>query len=127
MRSVLPLLLSFVGACVVDSAASESPLTCPGEEADACLGLGPQAEPAVSELARTSVQGTPLAACSTEPMTGSEDFARFLAHVPGCFSFIGNGEASAPLHSPDYDFNDAALVHGAAVHVATVRRRLPAE
>jgi len=70
MRSVLPLLLSFVGACVVDSAASESPLTCSGEEADACLGLGPQAEPAVSELARTSVQGTPLAACSTEPMTG---------------------------------------------------------
>ncbi|WP_121065369.1 M20 aminoacylase family protein [Chachezhania antarctica] len=67
------------------------------------------------------------AVLATEPMTGSEDFARFLAHVPGCFSFVGNGEASAPLHSPDYDFNDAALVHGAAVHVATVRRRLPAE
>lgn len=60
-----------------------------------------------------------------QPMTGSEDFARFLTHVPGVFSFIGNGESSAPLHSPAYDFNDGALVHGAAVHVATARRRLP--
>jgi len=55
------------------------------------------------------------------PMTGSEDFARFLAHVPGCFAFIGNGEESAPLHAPGYDFNDAALIHGARVHVAVAR------
>ena len=60
-----------------------------------------------------------------EPMTGSEDFARFLAHVPGCFAFIGNGETSAPLHAPDYDFNDAALTHGTAVHAAIARARLP--
>ncbi|MGV6889346.1 amidohydrolase [Rhodophyticola sp. SM2404] len=59
-----------------------------------------------------------------EPMTGSEDFARFLAHVPGCFAFIGNGEDCAPLHSPRYDFNDAALIHGAQVHVAITRERL---
>lgn len=60
-----------------------------------------------------------------EPMTGSEDFARFLAHVPGCFAFIGNGEDSAPLHAPDYDFNDAALRHGAELHAAIARARLP--
>ena len=59
------------------------------------------------------------------PMTGSEDFARFLDHVPGCFAFIGNGEGSAPLHSPTYDFNDAALLHGAQVHAAIARARLP--
>lgn len=59
------------------------------------------------------------------PMTGSEDFARFLDHVPGCFAFIGNGEGSAPLHSPTYDFNDAALLHGALVHTAIARARLP--
>lgn len=58
------------------------------------------------------------------PLPASEDFARFQAHVPGCFGFIGNGEASAPLHSPRYDFNDGALVHGARVHAALVRRRL---
>lgn len=64
-------------------------------------------------------------AADCEPMTGSEDFARLLAHVPGCFLFIGNGEGSAPLHHPAYDFNDAALMHGAQVHAAIARRRLP--
>ncbi len=63
-------------------------------------------------------------ASDCEPMTGSEDFARFLDHVPGCFLFIGNGETSAPLHNPSYDFNDDALSHGAQVHVAIVRHRL---
>ena len=58
------------------------------------------------------------------PTTGSEDFARFLAHVPGCFANIGNGD-TAPLHNPNYDFNDAALPHGAGFHVAIVRQRLP--
>lgn len=62
---------------------------------------------------------------SSGPMTASEDFARFLDHVPGCFAFIGNGEDSAPLHNPGYDFNDAALIHGARVHAAIVRQRLP--
>lgn len=59
-----------------------------------------------------------------EPMTGSEDFARFLEHVPGCFAFIGNGETSAPLHNPAYDFNDAALLHGARFFSAIARKRL---
>ncbi|WP_315834805.1 M20 aminoacylase family protein [Bradyrhizobium prioriisuperbiae] len=63
-------------------------------------------------------------AAAHEPMTGSEDFAQFLAHVPGCFSFIGNGEASAPLHNPTYDFNDEALLGGARFHAAIARRRL---
>ena len=60
-----------------------------------------------------------------EPFTGSEDFARFLHHVPGCFAFLGNGE-SAPLHNPRYDFDDAGLIHGARFHAQIVRRRLPA-
>lgn len=62
---------------------------------------------------------------ASEPMTASEDFARFLTHVPGCFLFVGNGEQSAPLHNPNYDFNDEALIHGALLHAAIVRRRLP--
>ena len=63
-------------------------------------------------------------ATASEPMTGSEDFARFLDHVPGCFVFLGNGEQSAPLHNPTYDFNDAGLIPGTGFHVAIVRRRL---
>ena len=59
------------------------------------------------------------------PFMGSEDFARFLEHVPGCFGFVGNGETSAPLHNPTYDFDDAALLPGARLHAAIARRRLP--
>lgn len=61
---------------------------------------------------------------AAEPMTGSEDFAHFLAHVPGCFVFLGNGTASAPLHNPGYDFNDEGLLHGADFHAGIARRRL---
>ncbi|RDJ20790.1 amidohydrolase [Bosea caraganae] len=61
-----------------------------------------------------------------EPVTASEDFARFLDHVPGCFVYIGNGEHSMPLHNSSFDFNDAALPHGMGFHAAIVRERLPA-
>ncbi|WP_246138003.1 amidohydrolase [Maritimibacter fusiformis] len=77
---------------------------------------------AVAEAARPVSAAVDVEAA---PMTASEDFARFLAHVPGCFAFIGNGEASAPLHSPAYDFNDDALIHGARLLAAIVARRLP--
>ncbi len=66
----------------------------------------------------THVNGT------ADAITASEDFARFLDHVPGCFLLIGNGETSAPLHNPAFDFNDAALIHGAQLHAAIVQRRL---
>jgi hippurate hydrolase len=59
------------------------------------------------------------------PLMGSEDFARLLEHVPGNFAFFGNGEASAPLHNPDYDFADAALPGVIAYFRALVRDRLP--
>lgn len=61
---------------------------------------------------------------AAEPMTASEDFARFLDHVPGCFVFLGNGEASVPLHNSSYDFNDDGLLHGTNFHAAIVRQRL---
>jgi hippurate hydrolase len=66
----------------------------------------------------------PHVTTASEPMTGSEDFARFLQHVPGCFVFVGNGEQSAPLHNPCYDFNDEGLLYGARFHAAIARRRL---
>jgi len=75
-------------------------------------------------VAARSVLAHDAVGVAAEPMTGSEDFARFLAHVPGCFVFLGNG-ASAPLHNPSYDFNDEGLLHGARFHAAVVRRRLP--
>jgi metal-dependent amidase/aminoacylase/carboxypeptidase family protein len=62
---------------------------------------------------------------AAEPTTASEDFARFLEHVPGCFVFLGNGKDSPPLHNPAYDFNDDGLLYCARFHAAIVRQRLP--
>ena len=74
--------------------------------------------------ARTVFEPEPLS-IAREPMTGSEDFARFLEHVPGCFVFVGNGKDSAPLHNPVYDFNDNGLLYGARFHTAIIQQRLP--
>ncbi|MGX5850691.1 amidohydrolase [Mesorhizobium sp. PL10] len=70
------------------------------------------------------VLGDGAVGVAAEPMTASEDFARFLDHVPGCFVFLGNGEASPPLHNSSYDFNDDGLLHGTNFHAAIVRQRL---
>ena len=61
---------------------------------------------------------------SAQPVTGSEDFAKFLNHTPGCYVFFGNGKNSAPLHNSSYDFNDDALEHGVNYFVNLVKNRL---
>ena len=48
------------------------------------------------------------------PRTASEDFAFLLQARPGSFVFVGNGD-SAPLHSPRYVFNDAAIAPAASL------------
>ncbi len=63
------------------------------------------------------------------PMSFSEDFAHFSAAVPGCFLLVGNGETGPngqPLHSADFDFNDALLPIGVAFWTGLVHDRLPA-
>lgn len=87
--------------------------------------LNDEAATRAAFAAAATVFGDERVRTRREPMTASEDFARFLAHVPGCFAFIGNG-ASKPLHNPGYDFDDDALVSGARYHAAIARHRLPA-
>ncbi len=60
------------------------------------------------------------------PVTGSEDFAYYLQHKPGCFLRLGNGTDSALLHNPKYDFNDQNLSYGAAYWTRLVERFLDA-
>jgi hippurate hydrolase len=60
------------------------------------------------------------------PVTGSEDFAYYLQHKPGCFLRIGNGTDSVLLHNPKYDFNDQNLSYGAAYWPRLVERFLEA-
>ena len=45
------------------------------------------------------------------PLMGSEDFSFMLQLVPGALMLIGNGD-SHPLHTAEYDFNDAVLPLG---------------
>ncbi|MBL8329532.1 MAG: amidohydrolase [Rubrivivax sp.] len=59
------------------------------------------------------------------PVTGSEDFAYYLLHKPGCFLRLGNGD-SAMLHNPAYDFNDEILTVGAEYWTRLAQRFLAA-
>jgi amidohydrolase len=62
------------------------------------------------------------------PVTAGEDFAYMMQDKPGAFVFLGNGAAADgevhALHTPLYDFNDAALPHGVAYWVSLVQQEL---
>lgn len=57
---------------------------------------------------------------------GGEDFAYYLQRVPGALWRLGvgkdDGSRLIPLHSPRFDFQDAALPVGVRVHCEVVRR-----
>jgi len=78
--------------------------------------------------AATSVAGPGGVDAATRPVTGGEDFAFMLKAKPGAFVFLGAGDGPdvPALHSPNYDFNDAALPHGVAFWVKLVRQELNA-
>lgn len=84
-------------------------------------------EPAKAAIRAAKASGLDTIA-DREPMSFSEDFAHFCAARPGCFLLLGNGEDGAnaqPLHSNDYDFNDALLPIGVNLWTNLVRDRLP--
>jgi hippurate hydrolase len=58
------------------------------------------------------------------PMMAAEDFSYMLAHRPGAYIFLGNGD-SAGLHHPDYDFCDAAAPYGASLWARIIETGLP--
>ncbi len=51
----------------------------------------------------------------SEPFRWSEDFGWFLQKYPGALFGLGAGEKTAPLHHPEYDFNDAILPAGVSM------------
>ncbi|MBN8997514.1 MAG: amidohydrolase [Rhizobiales bacterium] len=61
----------------------------------------------------------------TPPIMAGEDFSYMLEARPGAFIFIGNGD-SAGLHSPLYDFDDAAIPFGSSYFVRLVEKAMPA-
>ena len=60
------------------------------------------------------------------PGTGSEDFSFMSEQVPSCYLILGNGD-SHPLHNPDYDFNDKAIIYGASFFGRVVEHMLPVD
>ncbi len=55
---------------------------------------------------------------------GSEDMSYFMDEIPGCFFFIGSAnpdrDLAYPHHSPRFDFDEDALVIGAALLSRTI-------
>ena len=47
------------------------------------------------------------------PTAITEDFSFYQRRVPGVFFWLGTG--GAPLHSPQFDFNEAVLERGLAL------------
>jgi amidohydrolase len=48
---------------------------------------------------------------------GGEDMAFFLKRVPGCYYCIGVGRpGAAPLHNPNFDFNEDVMLLGVETH-----------
>lgn len=91
---------------VTDAAATASAL-----EAAARLGGGVSVDP---DAPRT---------------TGGEDFSYMLEKRPGSFMWLGNRtegrtEGNGQLHTPHYDFNDAALPWGVAYWLSVVNTEL---
>lgn len=81
------------------------------------------AETALAARAAAQVEGMTVDAAA-DRMGFSEDFARYLAHRPGCFVVLGNGTDGAhgrSLHHPSYDFNDAAIPFGVEYWCALAR------
>lgn len=61
------------------------------------------------------------------PFLAAEDFAFMLERRPGSYIWMGTaqGEGTAQVHTPHYDFNDAAIAYGVSYWVRLVERLLP--
>lgn len=81
------------------------------------------AETDAAVAAATGVFGGESVDTDILPIAASEDFARFLEHVPGNFAFVGNGD-TVPLHNASFDFDDSGLAYGTSYLVAIARDRL---
>ena len=72
----------------------------------------------VQDAARRVLSGSDLDTAGYITM-GAEDMAFMQEKVPGCFFFIGSNDRSRNLdyghHHPKFDFDEDALIHGAAL------------
>ena len=63
--------------------------------------------------------------CAEAPLVmGGEDFAYLLEARPGAYILVGNGD-TAPVHHPEYNFNDEIIPAGCSWWAELVESRLP--
>jgi hippurate hydrolase len=81
----------------------------------------------VEAIIETAVElvGEEQVARNKRPAMASEDFSFMMEKVPGAYINLGNGENSAPVHNPAYDFNDETIPFGVALWARLVERKLP--
>ena len=77
-----------------------------------------------ADIAR-QVSGPDMVNGNALPVMGGEDFSFMLESRPGAFVFFGNG-ATAPLHHPEYNFNDEAIPAGVTFWARLVETAMPA-
>jgi metal-dependent amidase/aminoacylase/carboxypeptidase family protein len=62
------------------------------------------------------------------PIMGGEDFAYYTQEIPGCFSFLGVGNAEInavyDVHHPMFKVDEEALPLGVAIHVNSALKAL---
>ena len=78
-----------------------------------------------AEAAR-AVYGEENVILGDEKIMVSEDFAKYLELVPGCFCFVGGGdeEHDKPLHHAQFNYNEEALLPAAEWFAEIIRQRL---
>jgi len=77
----------------------------------------------------TTLVGAEKVMRNMTPSMGAEDFSFMLQAKPGAYLRVGQGAVDGPgphpLHNSRYDFNDAILPLGAALHASLVEHALP--
>jgi len=73
-------------------------------------------DPALVEASLPSLRRAlgPTHVVPLRPLTAAEDFAYFSRVIPGFYFFlgVGNRTMTAMVHTPDFDLDESALVHG---------------
>ena len=81
------------------------------------------AETELAAEVASSIAGPQNVDTNLVPSMGAEDFSFMLQERPGAFIYVGNGY-SAPLHHPEYDFDDEVIPIGASYWIALVEKVL---
>ncbi|TWB67590.1 hippurate hydrolase [Nitrospirillum amazonense] len=83
---------------------------------------------AAAEALAVAASVCPQVILAPEPAFTSEDFAFMLQACKGAYLWLGQGResGSAPLHHPQYDFNDDIMATGVRLHVALAEHLLSA-